>query len=328
MDSEVRRTGGAGLRQRGRQRGAALLLAMLVLTLVATLAAAMTWHQQRAIEVEAAERARTQAAWILDGALDWARLILREDARGSGSVDHLGEPWAVPLAEARLSTFLASDRQADQNDGPEAFLSGAIVDAQSRYNLRNLVGSDGKPAPAEAAAFKRLADAIGLEAGVAEQLIDGLRAALVGDADDNTPLAPRRVADLRWLGLDAEALSRLEPFVVLLPTATPVNLNTAAREVVLAAIDGIDLGTAERIVQTRQRSPLLAIERLRELLPAGVTLDEQRVGIASRFFEVEGRVRLDDRVLEERSLLERRGGAGGDVLVRRRERRSLHVDAS
>jgi general secretion pathway protein K len=299
-----------------RQRGAALLLAMLVLTLVATLAAAMTWHQQRAIEVEAAERARTQAAWILDGALDWARLILREDARGSGSVDHLGEPWAVPLAEARLSTFLASDRQADSDDGPEAFLSGAIVDAQSRYNLRNLVGSDGKPAPLEAAAFKRLADAIGLEAVVADQLIDGLRAALVGDADESTPLAPRRVADLRWLGLDGEALARLQPFVVLLPTATPVNLNTAAREVVLAAIDGIDLGSAERIVQARQRGPLRNADEVKALLPEGVKLDDKRAAVGSRHFEVQGRLRLEDRVLEQRSLVERRGN---EVVTLQRE---------
>jgi general secretion pathway protein K len=95
------------------QRGAALLLAMLIMTLVTTLAAGMVWQQWRAIQVEAAERARTQAAWILSGALDWARLILREDARNNANDprDHLGEPWAVPLAEARLSSFLAADRE-------------------------------------------------------------------------------------------------------------------------------------------------------------------------------------------------------------------------
>ena len=35
-------------------------------------------------------------------------LILAGDLRESGLVDHLGEPWAVPMAEARLSTFLAA----------------------------------------------------------------------------------------------------------------------------------------------------------------------------------------------------------------------------
>ena len=94
------------------QRGAALLVAMLTVTLVATFAAAALWQQWRAVEVEGAERARMQAGWILTGALDWSRLILREDAR-TGGADHLAEPWAVPLQEARLSTFLAADRNAD-----------------------------------------------------------------------------------------------------------------------------------------------------------------------------------------------------------------------
>ena len=89
------------------QRGAALLTAMIIVTLVATLAASMVWQQWRAVRVEAGERAREQSAWILAGALDWAKLILREDAP---QMDHLGEPWAVPLAEARLSTFLAATR--------------------------------------------------------------------------------------------------------------------------------------------------------------------------------------------------------------------------
>src|SRR5205085_11842970 len=124
------------VRARG-ERGAALLTALVIVTLVATLAASMVWQQWRAVQVESAERARTQSAWILAGALDWARLILREDARNGGA-DHLGEPWAVPLAEARLSTFLAVDKD-NTDDAPDAFLSGAITDALARYNLTNVV---------------------------------------------------------------------------------------------------------------------------------------------------------------------------------------------
>lgn len=87
-----------------RQQGAALLAAMLTVTLVATLAAGALWQQWRAVEVESAERARVQSSWILTGALDWSRLILREDAR-SGGPDTLSEPWAIPLQEVfHLST--------------------------------------------------------------------------------------------------------------------------------------------------------------------------------------------------------------------------------
>src|SRR6185436_9960248 len=87
------------------RRGAALLTALLIVVLVTTLSAAMLWRQSRSIQIEAADRGRAQADWVLQGALDWARLILAEDAKASrrnveGQSDNLGEVWAVPLAEA------------------------------------------------------------------------------------------------------------------------------------------------------------------------------------------------------------------------------------
>jgi general secretion pathway protein K len=321
-----------------RQRGSALLLAMIILAVVATLTAGMVWQQRRAVEVESAERARVQAAWILTGALDWAKLILREDLRDARQrrrpVDSLDEPWATPLAEARLSTFLAADRDNNADGGPEAFLSGAIVDAQSRFNLRGLVDGAGVVVPAQLAAFERLADLAGLPTGVATRIAEGLAAATrppaagaTPDEAATTPLRPTRLADLAWLGLDAETLARLAPWAELLPVPTPVNANTAPREVLVAAIDGLDLGSAERLVQRRQREPFASIEQLQAELPEGVTADPARVGVASSHFEVAGRLRLEDRVLEEVSLLQRRPGERDDVVVLRRERRSLTAPA-
>ncbi|MGF6526507.1 type II secretion system minor pseudopilin GspK [Variovorax sp. PvP013] len=148
-----------------RQRGVALLAAMLTVTLVATLAASALWQQWRAVEVETAERARLQASWVLIGALDWSRLILREDGRAPGA-DHLAEPWAIALEEARLSTFLSAERNVpgDAVDTlPEAFLSGRIMDAQSKLNVINLVEA-GKPVPEAVAAFTKLFGMLGLPA--------------------------------------------------------------------------------------------------------------------------------------------------------------------
>jgi general secretion pathway protein K len=313
-----------------RQRGAALLLAMIILSTVATVAAGMVWQQTRAVEVESAERARVQAAWILAGALDWARLILREDQRSSRrgrNVDTLDEPWATPLAEARLSTFLAADKDNTVDSGPEAFISGSIVDAQARYNLRGLIDGEGKPVPAQTAALQRLCQLIGLPGDTAELIGNGLAAAFAppeGDAD--TPLRPAQLADLAWVGIDAATIERLTPWVDLLPVPTPVNVNTAPREVLVAAIDGLDLGSAERLVQMRSRQPFATLEAVKAELPEGSVVDAARVSVGSNFFFVTGRLRLEERVLEERSLLERRPGGGvGDVVVRRRERRSLMV---
>jgi general secretion pathway protein K len=309
-------------------RGAAMLLALLILTLIATLAAGMVWQQWRAIQIESAERARTQAAWILSGALDWARLILREDAR-SGGPDHLGEPWAVPLAEARLSSFLAADRDNNsvaENESLDAFLSGSIVDAQSRWNLRRLVDGQGQVVPAELQVLQRLCEAAGAASDCASRIAAGLASAWApstATGGGSAPIAPQRLSQLSWLGVDAETIRKLEPWVTLLPVAdTRVNANTAPAEVIAAAVTGMSLGNAQRLVQERQRTILrdLTSQPARSYFPADPQINLDGLGVASRFFIVQGRLRLGDRVLEERSLVERRQL---DMTVLQRERLNL-----
>ena len=307
-----------------RQRGAALLIAMIIVTLVATIASAMVWQQWRAVQVETAERARTQSAWILAGALDWARLILREDAK-SGGPDHLGEPWAVPLAEARLSTFLAADKD-NTDDAPDAFLSGQITDAQSRYNLMNLtkVDAQGKPDAKEIAGFQTLCEAVGAPADIAMRIATSLIAAKLaggaGGTDPAAPLLPLHPSQLVWFGIEPETVRLLTPYVSLLPNPSPVNANTAPREVLVAAITGLDLATAERLVQVRQRTPFKNKGEIKQQLPEqiGVNLDDGRIGVSSNYFEVRGRLRLGDRVLDQTSLVFRNGRQDMAVLWRQR----------
>jgi len=198
-----------------REHGAAILTAMLTVTLVAALSATALWQQWRGIEIETAERDRLQAAWILQGALDWARLILREDAR-SGNTDHLAEPWAVPLQEARLSTFLSASEAQGAGDPAldETFLAGRMVDLQGRLNVMNLV-REGKPDKPSVAAFARLFDTLHLAPQELELLVSGLLAATTAPAEkvkgessthpQSRPLLPRRVGQLVWLGFPRPA---------------------------------------------------------------------------------------------------------------------------
>jgi general secretion pathway protein K len=302
-----------------RQRGAALLTAMIIVTLVATLATAMVWQQWRAVQVESAARARAQAAWILSGALDFARLILREDQK-SGKPTALTEPWATPLAESRLSTFLAIDK-SNADDGPEAFLSGTIADAQGRYNLTNLVT---RPDPAQPPTIdklqletlERLCLNIGLDAGIADRIATGLLNALAASTGA-APLQPQSVSQLKWLGIDAAAVQALQGYVVLLPAPTAVNVNTAPKEVIAAAIKGMDPASAERLVQMRQRAPFKDLKSFNEEVVAFAPLTA-KLDVRSSYFEVRGRLRLVDRVLVERSLVQRLPNGQINVLLRER----------
>ena len=306
--------------QAAAQRGAALLLAMLTVTLVASLAASALWQRWRSVEVESAERARQQAAWILTGALDWARLILREDAR-TGGADHLAEPWALPLQEARLSTFLAMDADSSAVER-EAFLSGQIIDLQSRLNLLNLLDGDKLSPPAQQA-FARLFEQLGLPASELNRLSQGLLAAQRGTRAGTTgadaPLMPQTLPQLGWLGLRPQTLARLAPHVSLLPGQVPVNVNTAGLEVLMAAVPGLSRADATRMLAERERAhyPTLIDNRLPA--PVLAAAGGGQLAVASRFFEVHGRLRLDDLVVEEVSVVQRDGLS---VKVLRRQRQT------
>ena len=290
------------------QSGAALLAAMLTVTLVATFAASALWQQWRSLEVETAERARVQSSWILTGALDWARLILREDARAGGA-DYLSEPWAVPLKEARLSSFLAIDKTVTETER-EAFLSGQISDLQARLNVTNLVEGSALSEPA-LASFSRLFDLLGLPADQLQTLANNLLTATQRTGQVDAPLAPlmpQHVDQLTWLGLRPEVLAELRAYITLLPARTPVNLNTASAEVIYASTPGLDLADAQKLVTARASNHFRTLAEANQKVDAqGTKFNDNQHSVSTRFFEVRSRLRLDQSVVQESAVLQRDG---------------------
>jgi len=303
------------------QRGAALLTAMLTVALVATLASGALWQQWRSLEIESAERARMQSQWILNGALDWARLILREDGRSAGAggspgVDHLAEPWAVPLEEARLSTFLASS--GSNNDAldtsttmSQTFLSGDISDLQSRLNVRNLVDS-GKVSQPALEAFTRLFAKLQIPAGELALLAENLRFALDTSKDNGNaglaPLMSQRVSQLVWLGLSAKSVALLSPYITLLPVPTPVNVNTADITVLAAAIPRTDPAQAQRLVTLRETRHFRTVADVGSALGLTETdLKDAQLSVGSEYFEIHGQLRQDKIVVQQQSVVHRKG---------------------
>ena len=294
-----------------RQRGAALLLAMLTVALVASVSAAAYWQQWRSLQLEQTARQRVQSIWLLTGALDWARLILREDARASSNVDHLAEPWAVPLQETRLSSFLAGREASVDDIAADARLSGHIVDEQGKLNFRNLIETSGERVEIDAlerAGFGRLFAALGLPPAELVQLQQGLLAAYQPKPTPGAPLRPLRFEQLGALGLSPASLARLARHATWLPEPTLLNLNTASPLALHASLPGLDLAQAQSLVAQRERRHFSAIDELRELAPeAGRHLNAQRHGVTSRYFRVHGRLQLDDLLLEQVALVVRNG---------------------
>ena len=335
---------------RRRARGAAILLAMLIMTLVATLAAGMVWLQWRGIEVESAERARGQGEWLLNAALDWGNLILKSQVRNGHPDDDLTQPWATPLAETKLSSFLSADGSHSEDGGPEAYLSGQISDESARYNLYNLVAST-QPRE-ETLRLAQLCTAIGVPAQVASTIASGLNASFSAQAQNaaaagqqqqqssgDAVLMPEKMADLVWLGIDAKTIQQLEPFVTIYPIAAgapaTINANTAPAEVIMVAIPGANLAQAQQIVQRRMQKPFdsaqgvptaggisLAGSTVPSSTPgtgaAPLTVTTPIYSVKSDFFEVYGQLRYEQHVIRERSIVHRE--LNGNVTVLHRER--------
>jgi general secretion pathway protein K len=279
-----------------RARGAAVVMAMLVVAVTATLVAGVFWRQNVLIRQAENELSYAQARWLLRGAIDWAGVILSEDARTS-SVDHLGETWAVPLAETRLN----------EDDGRQPlYLAGQIRDAQAKFNLRNLAAAGGV-VPEEVDALRRLLAIVGLDQSLAEpiaQRVVGSIALANGQAP--TMIAVSSVEDLLGVkGMTPEAIERLRPYVTALPQPTPVNANTASAEVLSARIANLSLADARRLTASRDRSYFRDPADVLSRLGTPLTASNSEIAVATRYFSVDGAVTYGRARLRADALLRR-----------------------
>jgi general secretion pathway protein K len=304
-----------------KQRGVAVITALLLTTLAITIVASLFWQQQVQVRSIENQRLQLQKQWILRGALDWTRLILREDARFS-KIDHLGEPWAVSLAETRLDQYVENAR-AD-SDVPDAAISGGIMDAQSRFNLTNLC-PDGTIKPEEVAAFARLLTNVQLNPALAQATANLMAtaknkpAATPGAAPVNaasgTISSPQQALNLSYVddllavpGFTPEMLAKLKDFVVVLPRATPVNVNTASAEVLAARIDTLSLSDATVLVRGRENAWFNSTDEFMQRLPGkNASAASGQISVSTNFFLVNGNVRLNRAALQMQTLIERNG---------------------
>jgi general secretion pathway protein K len=310
----------------GRQRGAAIVTALLIVALATTIVSALFARQSATVRTIENRLAITQARWIERAAIDWARVILRQDARSS-STDHLGEPWAVPVADTRVNASVGAGGALDSGATP-ATLSGQILDMQGRFNLANVVPG-GRVDPVEAAALANLLTLVGQPSSLAEPLIARLVAATpvvketagggagtgvgtgVGSVNTSRPTAfpIRRAADLLTVpGFDAVAVAALEPLIVMLPRAAPLNINTASAEVIAARTSGMELSQARAFVAARERVPFRDLTDANQAYePQAQIFKAERWGVTSAWFLVRGAVRYDRIESRSDTLLERKG---------------------
>ena len=296
-----------------RMRGAAIVLAMLIAALAAAVAATVFADQQRWIRTVEHRRDQVQAQALAMAGVQWTRQILDDDARRS-EIDHLGEPWALTLPPIPLE------------DGE---VRGAIVDAQGRLNI-NALGTADASAEQERVRLTRLFAQRGMPPAALAAVSDWIDTDSVvreSGGEDAFYLAqpvPRlaanapvlRVAELGLAkGVTPRALAAVLPFLSALPAGTPVNVNTAPREVLAAILGNIGGERLEALVADRARKPFTTIAEFRSRLPDGASLaSDAALSVKSNYFYVTIEARQGATLSHARALV-RRGGGGKPEIV-------------
>lgn len=299
-----------------RQRGIAVVLAMGVVAFAAMAATAIlvlqsTWSRRAELTAN-----HVQAQAVLQAGADWARALLSDDRRVS-NIDHLGEPWALKLPPMRVEN---------------GELLGSIMDQQGLFNLNN-IATDGKVNLVQLVHFQRLLAILGLPGDLADALADWIDndnqpQPRYGSEDEyylalNPPYlaANRPLTDIAELalvrGFDDNVRARLRPYVTALPRTTPVNVNTAPPEVLVAVIQGLDLGSAEILVAQRGRAYYRSVDDFTKRLPGGTEVPTNELSVSSDYFLARLRVRIGGAQASGTALLAR-GSAGWPSIVWRK----------
>ena len=137
-------------------------------------------------------------------------------------------------------------------------------------------------------------------------------------SSQSTALLPQRLEQLVWMGLPPRTLAIITPFVTLLPVRTLVNVNTASAEALYAAVPTMAMATAQKLVAERNRSHFRTLGDAIKYAPEiSNAANQDALTVTTRFFEVNGMLRIDNTTFQEHSLLQR---DGLDVKILWRER--------
>ncbi|GLU35581.1 type II secretion system minor pseudopilin GspK [Trinickia caryophylli] len=287
----------------------AIVTALLVVALAATLAAGVAWRELVALRDVRNQRTAVELRWLERGAVEWARVVLREQARRS-NVAFYGQRWSNPVRDIRLSSVLPRQALATSGELADAAISGWIEDAQAKFNLMNLASRAGPGQPWQVdgrgvAAYRRLLAPLAIDAGLAEATaIHIVRSLGAGSGIDGRPLQLVSLTDLaRIPGYGPHAIAALSEVATLLPDYTEVNVNTASAAALMAAIPALDPSQAERLVERRKTAYFVSTADIAlQLRAAGgeaALPDGALAAVNSGYFIVHCRIRskrIDARV--------------------------------
>lgn len=187
-------------------------------------------------------------------------------------------------------------------------MRASLMDSATRFQspLSNRLGS-----AAQAPQAQPQPEAGGAEGGNGVPASPGMQGGETDDLGDAPLQFTSADSLLNVPGFTPEAVARLRPFVTVLPTQTPVNMNTAPAEVIAALVPGMSLSSAQAVVARRQGAFFrntgdvqLALEGTRALAP-NADISQIPMDVTTSYFLVHGHVQYERAEVDRTTLIYR-----------------------
>ena len=303
------------------QSGTALVTALLIVALASVIATAVL--KQQHIDIRRAENMikGDQAILYLRAGENWVRQLLAQDLL-EGDSDSLADNWA------KIDSSIEIDNGT---------IEIQVEDLQGRFNLNNLLDTEGRPSKVDIEHFRNLLAVLELDPELVQPVLDWIDAdiniSLPSGAEDQEYLAlkhPYRTANAPFVsvselllvkGFTPAVYEKLSPYISALPQHVDINVNTV-NPPLLAAILRTTVADAGVILKNRPQTGYQDIAEFRgEQALSGKKVEG--VSVTSQFFKTRVIVELGRYNASETSLIVRDNKGTTPPLVIQRSRAEL-----
>ncbi|GAB4174769.1 MAG: hypothetical protein Tsb0017_09760 [Geothermobacteraceae bacterium] len=282
----------------GNERGLALVLVLVIVALLAALVSDFAFSTLIETRLAGTFRDSRAAASLARGGITVGRELLRQDSNGYDAQFSGEEFWRQPMEGVPVADGSVSLR---------------ITDLDGRLGLNALVDAVGNPNVVMVERFVRLAERLELDdpQGLADALVDWLDPdneprASGAEAQDylaagsrytpgNAPIvSPDELIRVR--GFSAEVMDKLAPFVAA-HAGGKLNVNSAARDLLLAWDEQVEEADVELLLEERTRRPFRNLDQVRELIGVEAFSALNRnldLTVESRYFHLDSQAQVGD----------------------------------
>ncbi|APR70445.1 type II secretion system minor pseudopilin GspK [Acinetobacter haemolyticus] len=235
------------------QHGVALLTILVMVALATILAATIAKRQSNSAENTGYLMRQNQSLLYAKSAEAFFAELLIQDNESGKNIDHLQESWAKPMP-----AFPVED----------GYVLGRLVDESGKFNLNNLLKSDGSVDDSARRWFERLLQRVGLPAELSQAVIDWQDSddeptgAMGAESNYYQGLEPayltpntkfHSIEELKLVrGFEGKNYDLIKNYISALPEPTKVNINTAPA-LLLASIDPrVDVNTVDQELKAKQ----------------------------------------------------------------------------